>query len=646
MGLFEGSPMRPALPCLLEGVLLCSALLFAGCGANPGQGGSAAAGLDATVSGLASGTRLVLQNNGANDLTVSTSGSYSFATALAPGAAYDVTVLTQPAGQTCSVANGTGRGMVANVSTVKVVCAANTYSLGGTVTGLLGAAQVTLLNGGVDDSVTVVGGGSGAFSFPVRVPYNGSYTVTIGTPPIGETCSVANFTASGVMASVSNVQVTCAIDSYSISGTVSGLGSGNQVTLQNNGSNPITMTADGTFSFPTPVPYGGGYAVSVGTQPVAQRCTVTSGAGSNLRAPFSGVAIACGAATASVLYAFTDTPDPSSPYAGLIQGSDGNFYGTAQYGGTAGDGAIYKVTPAGVETVLYSFTGGADGMNPSNALTQGRDGNFYGTTQVGGTAGYGTAFKLTAAGVKTVLYSFTGGTDGANPYAALIQASDGNFYGTTELGGTAASGTVFEVTPAGVETVLYSFTGGADGAQPSVALTLGSDGNFYGTTEYGGVGYGTVFEVTPAGVETVLHAFVLATDGGFPSGLIQASDGNFYGTTEFGGAGGNGTVFEVTTAGLATVLHSFGGAMDGANPVAALIQGSDGNFYGTTHDGGTAGAGTIFRVTSAGVETVVYSFAFAAGGYPSAPLIQGSDGYFYGTTLAGLTGLDGLVFQY
>jgi uncharacterized repeat protein (TIGR03803 family) len=250
----------------------------------------------------------------------------------------------------------------------------------------------------------------------------------------------------------------------------------------------------------------------------------------------------------SVLYSFTGGTDGGSPGAGLIQGSDGNFYGTTEVGGASGDGTVFKVTPAGVESVLYSFTSGADGGFPEAALIQGSDGNFYGTTQAGGASGYGTVFKVTPAGVETVLYSFGGGTDGSYPYAGLTQGTDGNFYGATDQGGANNFGTIFKVTPAGVETVLWTFGSGTDGLHPYGTLIQGADGNFYGTTFQGGTNnHGTIFEITPAGVETVLYSFGGApyTDGWFPQGgVIQGADGNFYGTTEAGGANSYGTVFK------------------------------------------------------------------------------------------------------
>jgi uncharacterized repeat protein (TIGR03803 family) len=364
----------------------------------------------------------------------------------------------------------------------------------------------------------------------------------------------------------------------------------------------------------------------------------------------------------------------AGPAAPLIQASDGNFYGTTSantyggpYGGFMGAGTVFKVASSGVETLLYAFgtSGNSDGATPVAGLIQGGDGNFYGTTKSGGAYGYGTVFKITPAGVETVLYSFFGGLDGIGPSGGLIQGSDGNFYGTTYEGGQCQVGVVFRVTPTGVETVLYSFTGGAtgscehttDGANPNSSLILGTDGNFYGTTAVGGIGsggFGTVFKVTRGGVETVLYAFSWGSDGGYPAGgLIQASDGSFYGTTSSGGAYDDGTVYKITLAGIESVLHSFAGiggtcdCGDGSLPVG-LMQGSDGNLYGTTMHGGASGFGTVFKITSSGVESVLYSFGAAGStdaAIPGAGLIQASDGNFYGTTTFGGADNVGTVFE-
>jgi uncharacterized repeat protein (TIGR03803 family) len=349
------------------------------------------------------------------------------------------------------------------------------------------------------------------------------------------------------------------------------------------------------------------------------------------------------------------TGDGLAPDA-LIQGSDGNFYGTTASGGANGLGTLFKVTPAGVETLVYSFAGGAANGATPQTLLQGSDGNFYGVTGSGGSGpcqdGCGSAFKITPTGVQTGLYFFSGGADGGQP-SDVIQGSDGNLYGTTAYGGVANNacgaggcGVAFKLTTAGAESTLYSFSAGtADGGLP-VGITQGTDGNFYGTTTYGGsANNGTVVRITPAGVETVLHSFAGGNDGANPQGpLIQGKDGNFYGTTTYGGTANGGTVFKISAAGVETVLYSFaGGSTDGANPYTSLVQGTDGNFYGTTNAGGDgsciAGCGAVFKVTPTGTESVVYFFTAAMFGGPQPPtpssLLQGSDGNFYGTTLNG-----------
>ena len=363
-----------------------------------------------------------------------------------------------------------------------------------------------------------------------------------------------------------------------------------------------------------------------------------------------GLLVASGVAHAQtrldVLTAFGPT-DPQAPVAPLVQGRDGNFYGTTPQGGASNAGAVFQVTPAGVLTLLYSFTGAGDGAYPYAGLIQGTDGNFYGTTSQGGGANAGTVFQVTPVGTLTVLYSFAG-TDGAYPYGGLIQGTDSSFYGTTSQGGASGAGTIFQLSPLGTLSVLYSFTGSTDGAYPYAGLIQGSDGNFYGTTLQGGAsGVGTVFQLTPAAL-TVLYSFTGGTDGAFPyASLLQGTDGNFYGTTFQGGASNFGTAFQMTPTGSLTVLHGFAGGTDGAYPFAGLVQGTDGNFYGTTASGGISSVGTVFLLTPTGAGTVLYSFTGGAdGAYPVASLIQATNGSFYGTAQSGGDFGNGLVFQF
>jgi uncharacterized repeat protein (TIGR03803 family) len=319
------------------------------------------------------------------------------------------------------------------------------------------------------------------------------------------------------------------------------------------------------------------------------------------------------AQTFTILYSFTGGADGGQPYAKLVHDSAGNLYGTTAVGGASNFGTVFKVDKAGNETVLCSFGGGADGANPWTGLTWSPAGNLYGTTEAGGASGVGTVFKINKAGKKTVLYNFTGtGSDGAYPFSRLIWDGVGNLYGTTYKGGASGNGTVFKLARSGKEKVLYSFKGGTDGENPYAGVVRDPAGNLYGTT-FGafGVGYGTVFRLNPANKEKVLHAFSGGSDGGYPyfGGLVRDSAGNLYGTTSFGGAHQYfGVVFKINKAGTQTVLYTFTGGADGGQPNASVIRDSAGNLYGTTVAGGAFGHGTIFKLDKTGNETVLYSF--------------------------------------
>ena len=316
--------------------------------------------------------------------------------------------------------------------------------------------------------------------------------------------------------------------------------------------------------------------------------------------------------------------DGYQPYAGLLLAESGNLYGTTFYGGTkrhtsTGGGTLFQITPSGKLTRRYAFCAQpncSDGLFPNDPPVQGISGDFYGTTESGGTAGgFGTVFKMTSTGTLTVLHSFgSNSADGGTPLAALVQASDGSFYGTTGGGGANGDGgTVFRITAGGALKTLYSFcklSGCADGATSEAALVQASDGNFYGTTSEGGnpgcgsFGCGTVFKITPAGVLTTLYSFCAqtsCTDGASPTGaLVQATDGNFYGTTSSGGASDNGTIFKITPSGSLTTVHSFcvQNCSEGSAPVAGMVQATDGNLYGTTSAGGAGlNDGTIFSLS-------------------------------------------------
>jgi len=341
---------------------------------------------------------------------------------------------------------------------------------------------------------------------------------------------------------------------------------------------------------------------------------------------------------------------PEYPMSGLLQGGDGNFYGTTAYGGASGLGSVFQITTNGVLTTLVSFSG-TNGSHPAAALTRGRDGNFYGTTAFGGREGnHGTVFQMTPDGALTTLVSF-GATNGSHPFAGLIQSSEGTFYGTTISGGAYGLGTVFKMTPTGVLATLVSLTT-SKGTAPYDALAEGSDGNFYGTTSTSvnaSMG-GGVFRITPDGVLTTLAGFTGANGWNPSAGLVWSADGNSYGTTFCGGnmslnAGrGFGTVFRMTPTHALTTLVSFTGA-NGSHCTSGLLLGSDGNLYGVTAGGGSGGGGTVFKMTSAGALTTLVAFNSANGACPLGSLVEGSDGNFYGTTQYGGPGGAGTVFQ-
>jgi uncharacterized repeat protein (TIGR03803 family) len=352
----------------------------------------------------------------------------------------------------------------------------------------------------------------------------------------------------------------------------------------------------------------------------------------------------------TTLVSFNQT-NGASPEAGLVQGSDGNFYGTTAFGGPGGsdtNGTVFQMTPAGIFTNLISFNS-TNGAGPRAGLVQGADGSFYGTTYNGGSNNAGTIFRLTTNGALTTLVTLIFGDTGGYPKAGLIQGQDGNFYGTTSISGTNGYGTAFQLLTNQTLTTLVSFDKGNAGGSPYAGLVQANDGNLYGTTYQGGTnGFGTIFKLTTNGTFTSLYSFTGANDGKSPyAGLVQGNDGSLYGTTYQGGTnGGYGTIFKLTTNGILTTLVSFDNT-NGAYPQAGLIRGKDGNFYGTTTDGGTNGGyGTIFKLTTNGTFTSLYSFTGANDGKsPYAGLVQGNDGSLYGTTYQGGTNGYGTVFQ-
>ncbi|HLZ42803.1 MAG TPA: choice-of-anchor tandem repeat GloVer-containing protein [Candidatus Sulfotelmatobacter sp.] len=374
-------------------------------------------------------------------------------------------------------------------------------------------------------------------------------------------------------------------------------------------------------------------------------------------------ALVANAQTYTTLTTFNGANGDSPFYVSLVQGANGNFYGTTVTGGDIATscsngqgfdcGTVFELTPGGNLTTIYTFCAQdncADGLLPYSGLTLGRDGNFYGTTSLGGTLfGEGTIYKVTPTGQLTTLYSFCSQlncTDGSYPIAGVVQASNGNFYGTTLQGGAYNQGVVYQVSPGGTYKVLHSFcalTNCTDGSAPFAGLMQASNGALYGTTSAGGAhGAGTVFAITPSGKFQTLHSFDFTDGSGPTSVLLQTSNGAIYGTTVYGGLRNDGTVFQMTTAGALKTIYNFCVAAycsDGANPAAGLIAGANGGLYGTTQSGGMNLRGNIFEMTPSGRLKTIYSFCSqtncADGDTPFAAVVQASDGTLYGTTYLG-----------
>lgn len=390
----------------------------------------------------------------------------------------------------------------------------------------------------------------------------------------------------------------------------------------------------------------------------------------------AATAIAATSQTLTTLASFnkTDGFNPSS----LVQGTDGNLYGVTFSGGVSsncplspntGCGTLFRVTPSGTLTLLHTFCSQAncvDGFQPVGDLVQGANGNFYGVTQLGGVTsnvcaeGCGTVFEITPAGQLTTLYGFcpqTNCSEGQEPIGGLTIAANGVFYGTTTYGGAYGRGAIFAITASGSLSTLYSFcaqAGCPDGTFPTAAMVQATDGNLYGSTDFGGTyNRGTIFSITTTGTFALLHTF---NKGINPEAgpLIQGVDGNLYGTTYTGGAYRQGTVFRMTPSGTLTYMHSFcaqTGCTDGDKP-DALVLGSDGNFYGTAGGGGDQNvdyAGTVFEITPTRSFNTLYNFCAQTGcsdGAGAAGLIQATNGNFYGVTGVGGTDDYGTVFEF
>jgi uncharacterized repeat protein (TIGR03803 family) len=357
------------------------------------------------------------------------------------------------------------------------------------------------------------------------------------------------------------------------------------------------------------------------------------------------------AQTFTSLFSFNGTNGQAPDYGYLTQGIDGRFYGTTAAGGSNAGGTVFKITPQGALTTIYNFCSQpncADGKEPLSGVVLGTDGNFYGTASAGGASGDGTVFQITSSGVLTTLHSFNG-TDGMSPAAQLTQGTDGEFYGSTQDGGmNRGDGTIFKITSEGsLLTIATFYDSNKQGSNPFSALVQGDDGDFYGLTPKRELRCcGAFFKVTPGGTLTTLA--LMETVGKYPyDPPVLAADGNFYAVTSGGQRAG--TFFQATASGSLTLLYSFGS--DGRDPIGGLVQATDGNFYGTTYGSsgckgeGLIQCGTILELTSDGSSTLLHNFDITDGSHPVGGLIQATDGNFYGTTTTGGTDNDGTIFS-
>jgi hypothetical protein len=496
------------------------------------------------LTGLAAGSRVVLEDNGADTLALTANGSFSFVKPVAFDATYAVTVVTEPAGATCTVQHGTGAGVTANVTSIVVTCSPITFTLSGTLNGLTNGTQVTLQNNAANPLTLSA---DGAFTFSTAIADFGAYNVTVGTQPAEQTCSVINGQGTQVTANVASITVTCSISTDTIGGSVSGLGAGQQVTLEDNGGNALTVTADGSFTFTTPVAYGGAYTVTVGTQPTGLVCLVSNGGGSSVSANVTNVGIDCLVNTVSFTTPGSTTwtvPNGITSISIVTTGGGGGGGGTTgPYPVPAGGaGAVVtstlSVTPGQVFNLVVGGGGGTggSGIPYGSGYFDGGAGGGAGSSNVdagttpqiiagGGGGGGGGAFQNASGGDA-------GGTGGAGGNGAGSFYGAGGGGGSGGIGGAGGSGTVSGGNGDGGP-------GGAGGGNGYAGIAGGSPGsgvgagagantqNSYAISGGGGGGYGGGGTGGP-------YAGGGAGGSTGPTGTTYAPAGNG------GGAGNNG----------------------------------------------------------------------------------------------------------
>ena len=361
------------------------------------------------------------------------------------------------------------------------------------------------------------------------------------------------------------------------------------------------------------------------------------------------------AQTVTTIYNFADNGiSGANPwYVTLVQGTNGNLYGTTYNGGANLQGTVFNVTTSGQLKIIHNFGATTtDGAFPTGGLTLGTDGNFYGTTMQGGTQSMGIIFKITPTGTLTILHNFNTFKDGAFPWGPPILASDGNFYGTTSGGGANSRGIVYKITSSGTFTEIYKFDVTLlHGYSPIAPPTQGTDGFLYIPVSQGGTSFcGTILKLSTSGVVNNTYSFPCGPGGYFPIGpLVQASNGNFYSTTQNGGTNNEGTIYQVTPGLAVTVLHSFGATFgDGTLPAAGLLLATDGNYYSATSDGGSSGDGTLFNTSTSGTYSSLYSFNNTVNLTQTSPLsppIQATNGLLYGMTEFGGPTNNGTIYS-
>jgi uncharacterized repeat protein (TIGR03803 family) len=484
----------------------------------------------------------------------------------------------------------------------------------------------------------------------------------VGILAVGVLSWLATLTGCGGGSSSDSPSPPPPVTTFTVGGTVSGLQPAQSVTLQNNGGNPLIVAGNGAFAFSVRQDAGSAYDVTVRSRSPGIKCSVNNGSGVVAASNVTSVSVSCTAGTFTILHDFgTDRTQGASPQGTLVMDEAGNLYGTTAVGGMLEIGTVYKIDADGNLSVLHSFRGHpTDGAGPGAGLIMDGTGNLYGTTIFGGEHQQGTIYRISAAGDQSILHSFSG-PDGRYPRGALLMDGEGNLYGTASDGGARCCGTVFKLGADGTMSVLHSFARDwLDGGDPQAELTMDSHGNLFGTTATGGLGgsdFGTVFKISADGTASVFYSFSGFDGVGPHAGVVIDRLGNLYGTTTGAGGGGwtsSGAVFRITPLGIGTVLHYFIGGftpeiIDGGYPSAELLLDSNtGNLYGTTVRGGDHDFGTVFEISTSGTLNILHSFTGrerGGGNSPYGGLILDSAGNLYGTTAVGGTDDGGIVFK-